>query len=105
MLLTDLPDSDVNALYTAFLTLIILLINSVVSWLSNKKHKKDTQAKLETISKEVKETKYEVSANGGETTMKDVLNKMSIKIDQLDEKVDRLDAQTRGRTELALDQS
>jgi PAS domain-containing protein len=111
--LTDvIPASDLNTLYTGFITLIVLLVNAAISRLLNKKHKAETSLQLESISKEVKETKKELSTNGGDTTMKDVLNNVNTKLDQLhkktesiERKVQQINAQARARTELALDQS
>lgn len=112
MILNVIPDGELNALYTGFVTLLALLINGFVSYLRAKKHKFETSEKLETISREVKDTKKELSTNGGDTTMKDVVNNINSKVDLLaqrheifERKLQEIIAQARARTELALDQS
>lgn len=93
----------------------ILALQSILTWVKGKKHLQQ----LETIKADVKDTKKELSTNGGDATMKDVLTNINSKIDKqgiaintcigdigsIRSQIENLTFENRARTEFTMNQS
>lgn len=103
--------TGLDALFAALIGFGIVAINQITQWILRKKplekirgHAEEVKISIESLAKDVTEIKKEIQTNGG-TTIKDVVSKMDSSLTTIEVKLDKVIAQARGRTELALNQS
>ncbi len=101
---TDTSFNLIDNLAQFVILLATLAISQIMSAIRNRKPKQEMKLTLESLAADIGGIKSELKTNGG-SSLKDVVNKIHAKQDQLDAKVESVIAQARGRTELALNQS
>lgn len=98
-------DLIADNVYEIVIMMVLLFLQSFLSWLKSKRHKTETDKKLESIKSEVKDVKKETSTNGGDSTLKDIVHKIDRKLDTLYDRVEAMASSDRARLEFTLNQS
>lgn len=71
------PEYVGQMLASAVVFALLLGAQTFIHWAKAKRTKDDTNTRLKSIEEKVEHTKYEVSTNGGDKTLKDLVIKMS----------------------------